>query len=45
MKEAVKLRVTRGARGHTYDWIDFTKLFHAIKKIVWNYLIIRAVTG
>ena len=32
MKEAIRLRVTRNTRGHTYDWIDFSKLFSAVEK-------------
>ncbi len=32
MKEAIKLRATHHTRGHTYDWIDFSSLFHAIEK-------------
>jgi hypothetical protein len=32
MKEAIRLRVTHGDRGQSYDWIDFSKLFHAIEK-------------
>lgn len=32
MKEAIKLRVTRHIRKHTYDWIDFNTLVDAIKK-------------
>ncbi len=32
MKEAIKLRVTSGARRHTYDWIDFNTLMDAIDK-------------
>jgi hypothetical protein len=29
MKEAIKLRISRNARRHTYDWIDFNTLVEA----------------
>jgi len=32
MKEAIKLRVTRNTRRHTYDWIDFNTLMSAVDK-------------
>jgi hypothetical protein len=32
MKEAIRLRVTHGVRGQSYDWIDFAKLFGSIEK-------------
>jgi len=32
MKEAIRLRVTQRSRGHSYDWIDFSRLTHAIEK-------------
>lgn len=32
MKEAIRLRATHFARGQTYDWIDFPKLFSIIEK-------------
>jgi len=32
MKEAIKIRITHGVRGQSYDWIDFSKLFNAIDK-------------
>ncbi len=32
MKEAIKLRVICKDRSQTYDWIDFSKLFQAIKE-------------
>jgi len=32
MKEAIRLRVTYRDRGQTYDWIDFSNLFHIIEK-------------
>ena len=32
MKEAIKLRVTKHSRKHTYDWIDFNILMSAVKK-------------
>ena len=32
MKEAIKLRVTHGARKHTYDWIDFNTLINAARQ-------------
>jgi DNA replication protein DnaC len=32
MKEAIRLRVTHHIRGHTYDWVDFSKLFQAIEQ-------------
>ena len=32
MKEAIRLRATHKTRGQTYDWIDFSKLFHVIEK-------------
>jgi len=32
MREAIRLRVTKGAIGDTYDWVDYSKLFHSIEQ-------------
>jgi len=32
MREAMRLRVTKCLRGHTYDWVEFAKLFQAIEE-------------
>lgn len=34
MKEAFRLRITHNTIGHSYDWVDFSKLFRAIETSV-----------
>ena len=41
MKEAIKLRITKRAREHTYDWIDFNTLVAASKNDSFDFFIDR----
>lgn len=44
MKEAMRLRVTKFTRTHSYDWVDYSKLFQAIEQDTGDHALYKSCT-